>query len=161
MQKSKASLGDQGKLSAELTEGIRTLRVCRALPCGAAKRTPSHPFRHGFAVPPPLGHQGEALVRAFPHWCIPNCNCVLRGRGRTPPLRYDEFFGVQKWAGDPPCPCFYSALRFSRNLLKNARSMAEHSSSSTPGTSSGFWLHGSMNRSTAEPQQPLVGSFAP
>ena len=56
---------------------------------------------------------------------------------------------------------FHSFLRFSRNLLKNALSIAEHSSSSTPGTTSGFWLHGSMNRSTAEPQQPLVGSFAP
>ena len=28
-----------------------------------AKPTPSHPFRVRFAHPPPLGHQGEALVR--------------------------------------------------------------------------------------------------
>ena len=45
LQKFKASLGDQGKLSAELTEGIRTSQVRRAPPGGAAKRTPSHPFR--------------------------------------------------------------------------------------------------------------------
>ena len=30
---------------------------------GSSEGTTSHPFRHGFAVPPPLGHQGEALVR--------------------------------------------------------------------------------------------------
>ena len=66
LRKSKAPLGDQGELSLKATEGIRTLQVCRVPTRGGAeKRTPSHPFRHGFAVPPPPGHQGEAWVRSI------------------------------------------------------------------------------------------------
>ena len=50
---------------------------------------------------------------------------------------------------------------FSLSRRKKPDSSADASSSSTPETISGFWLHGSINRSTAEPQQPLTVSFAP
>ena len=60
LHNAKASLGDQGKLSAKLTDEIRRSQVCRAPPGGTAKRTPSHPFRVRYAHPLPLGRQGEA-----------------------------------------------------------------------------------------------------
>ena len=59
------------------------MQVCRAPPCGAAKPATSHPFRHGFAAPPPLGHQGEALVRCKRGVAVETCNS---GRGK--PLPY-------------------------------------------------------------------------
>ena len=55
----------------------------------------------------------------------------------------------------------HSFFLFSLNRRKKPDSSAAASSSSTPETISGFWLQGSMNRSTAEPQQPLTVSFAP